>query len=89
MPEALVCINTDINSAEEVFQELKACREVQEAFRVHGVYDIVARVKGENFEDLVNIVNTRIKQLSQVQTILSMLIIESEKPIQNGELVLI
>ncbi len=89
MPEALVCINTDINSAEEVFQELKACREVQEAFRVHGVYDIVARVKGENFEDLVNIVNTRIKQLSQVQTILSMLIIESEKPIQNGELLLI
>ncbi len=89
MPEALVCINTDINSAEDVFQELKACREVQEAFRVHGVYDIVARVKGENFEDLVNIVNTRIKQLSQVQTILSMLIIESQKPIRNGELVLI
>ena len=52
MPEALVCINTSINSAEEVFEELKACREVQEAFRVHGVYDIVARVKGENFEDL-------------------------------------
>jgi len=89
MPEALVCINTDINSAEEVFQELKACREVQEAFRVHGVYDIVARVKGENFEDLVNIVNTRIKNLSQVQTILSMLIIESGKPVRNGELVLI
>ena len=89
MPEALVCINTDINSAEEVFQELKACREVQEAFRVHGVYDIVARVKGENFEDLVNIVNTRIKQLSQVQTILSMLIIESGKPVRNDELVLL
>ena len=88
MPEALVCINTSINSAEEVFEELKACREVQEAFRVHGVYDIVARVKGENFEDLVNIVNRRIKRLSQVQTILSMLIIESEKPVRNGELVL-
>ena len=89
MPEALVCINTSINSAEEVFEELKACREVQEAFRVHGVYDIVARVKGENFEDLVNIVNRRIKRLSQVQTILSMLIIESEKPVRNGELILI
>jgi hypothetical protein len=46
-------------------------------------------VKGENFEDLVNIVNTRIKNLSQVQTILSMLIIESGKPVRNGELVLI
>ena len=89
MPETLVCANTDINSADGFFQELKACQEVQAAFRVHGVYDIVARVKGEIFEDLVNIVNTRIKQLTHVQTILSMLIIESEKPVRNGEFVLI
>jgi DNA-binding Lrp family transcriptional regulator len=89
MPEALVCINTSLSSAEEVYREVKACPEVQEAFRVHGVYDIVARVKGESFEDLVNIVNRRIKRLSQVQTILSMLIIESEKPVRNGELLLV
>lgn len=88
MPEALVCINTNLNSAEEVFRELRACPEVQEAFRVHGVYDIVARVKGDSFEDLINIVNSRIRRLSQVQTILSMLIIESQKPIRNGKLVL-
>jgi DNA-binding Lrp family transcriptional regulator len=89
MPEALVCINTNLNSAEEVFQELKACPEVQEAFRVHGVYDIVARVKGQNFEDLVNIVNRRIKRLNQVQTILSMLIVESDKSLKNGTILLV
>jgi DNA-binding Lrp family transcriptional regulator len=89
MPEALVCINTSLNSAEEVFQELRACSEVQEAFRVHGVYDIVARVKGESFEDLVNIVNRRIRSIGQVQTILSMLIIDSKKPVRNGTLLLV
>ncbi len=89
MPEALVCINTSLNAADEVFQELRACPEVQEAFKVHGLYDVVARVKGENFEDLVNIVNRRIKSLSQVQTILSMLIVESEKPVRNGEVLLV
>jgi DNA-binding Lrp family transcriptional regulator len=79
MPEALVCTNTNLNPAEEVFQELKTCREVQEVFRVHGVYDIVAKVKGESFE-ACQYRQQRIKRLSQVQTILSMLIIESGKP---------
>ncbi len=89
MPEALVCINTSLNSADEVFEEVKACPEVQEAFKVQGVYDIVARVRGETFEDLVGIVNRRIKSLPRVQTILSMLIIESEKPLRNDRLLLV
>jgi DNA-binding Lrp family transcriptional regulator len=89
MPEALVCINTSLNSAGEVFQELKACPEVQETFRVQGVYDIIARVRGDSFEDLVGVVNRRIKTLSQVQTILSMLIIESENPVRNDALLLV
>ena len=86
MPEALVCINTNINSAEEVLQELRACPEVEEAFKVTGIYDIVARIKGANFEDLVRIVNTRIKRLIQVQTILSMLIVEPKKSPRNERL---
>ncbi len=82
MPEALVCVNTNLNATEEVFAELKACPEIREVFKVQGIYDIIARVRGENFEDLVNIVNKRIKRLNQVQTILSMMIIEPKKPNQ-------
>ena len=83
MREALVCVNTNLNSTEDVYRELKACPEVREVFKVQGIYDIIARVKGENFEDLVNIVNRRIKRLSQVQTILSMMIIEPKGPAQD------
>jgi DNA-binding Lrp family transcriptional regulator len=89
MPEAFVCINASPNLIEEVFQEIKACKEVQETFRVHGVYDIIARVNGETFEDLNNVINTRIKSLNQVQTVLSMLRIEPKNPIQKGELLLV
>ncbi len=83
MPEALVCLNTSLNSTEEVYRELRACPEIKEVFKVQGIYDIIARVKGDNFDDLVNIVNRRIKRLSQVQTILSMMIIEPKKPIRS------
>jgi len=89
MPKAFVCINASPDSVEEVLQELKACKEVQEVIRVHGVYDIIAKVNGASFEELSSVINRRIKRLSQVQTILSILIIESEKPIRNGEVLLI
>jgi DNA-binding Lrp family transcriptional regulator len=87
MPEALVCVNTSLNATEDVYRELRACPEIKEIFKVQGVYDIIARVKGDNFEYLVNIVNRRIKRLNQVQTILSMMIIEPKKPAMNDELI--
>jgi DNA-binding Lrp family transcriptional regulator len=77
MREAFVCINASPDSIDKVFTELKACKEVKEAFRVYGVYDIIARVSGESIEDLSKIIDTRIKSLDEVQTTLSMLMIES------------
>lgn len=85
MPKALVLIDTDLYSAEEVLQELRACEEVQECFMVTGVYDIVAKVEGETFDQLVDIINRRIKRLFQVQETLSMIIVESDNTAQEQE----
>jgi DNA-binding Lrp family transcriptional regulator len=87
MPKALVLIDTDPYSAEEVLQELRACKEVKEAFMVTGVYDVVAKVEAATFDDLVGIIDRYIKRLFQVQEMLSMLIVESEeigKEQENG-----
>ncbi len=90
MPKALVLIDTNVYSAKEVLQELKACKEVKEVCMVSGVYDIVAKVEGETFEDLIEFVNRRIRRLFQVQETLSMLIVEPRKPVvqeqENGVL---
>ena len=79
MPKALVCINTSFFAAEEVLAELKACAEVEEAFRVHGVYDIVAKIHGETTESLLDAATRYMKNLKGVQTAHTMLIIEPEK----------
>ena len=89
MREAFVCINASPDSIEEVFEELRACKEVQEVFRVHGVYDIIARVNGETFEELSDVISRRIRSLGEVQSVLSMLMIESKNPVQNDELLLV
>jgi DNA-binding Lrp family transcriptional regulator len=78
MPRALVLIDTDSYSAEEVLQELRACEEVQECFMVTGNYDVVAKVEGKTLDQLVDIINRRIEHLFQVKETLSMIIIEPE-----------
>jgi DNA-binding Lrp family transcriptional regulator len=86
MREAFVCINASPDSVDEVFTKLKACKEVKEVFRVYGVYDIIVRVSKERLEDLSNFIETRIKRLSEVQTILSLLMIKPDEFARKNEL---
>jgi DNA-binding Lrp family transcriptional regulator len=88
MTRALVCINTDFFAADEVLNMLKACGEVEEAFRVHGVYDIVAKIKGETTESLLDTVTRYIKRLQSVQTAHIMLIIEPKKSTNERQVLL-
>jgi DNA-binding Lrp family transcriptional regulator len=85
MPKALVLIDTNPYSAEEVLQELRACEDVQECFIVTGTYNVVAKVEGKTFDQLVDVINRRIKSLFQVKETLSMIIIEHEKTAQEQE----
>ena len=73
MPEAFVCINASPDSVDQLLIQLRACKEIKEACKVHGVYDIITKVTAETLEDLSNIIDTRIKRLSEVQNTLSML----------------
>jgi DNA-binding Lrp family transcriptional regulator len=84
MPEALLCIKTNLNSDKEVLQELNVFEEVKEAFMVIGEYDIIAKVESKTFDDLVHL-DQRIKGLANVREILSMLLIKSKKSVQEQE----
>ena len=76
MPRAVVCINTDFFAADDVLAELKACEGVEEAFRVYGVYDVIAKVHAETTEKLLDIITMSIKGLRSVQGAHTMLIVE-------------
>ena len=89
MRKALVCINTSLDSVEEVAQELRACDEVKEVFLVHGVYDILAKVEGETLDDLTNVINRRIRSLSKVHSTLSLLLLEPKKSVGEKDVILV
>jgi DNA-binding Lrp family transcriptional regulator len=89
MPKALVCINTDRFAAEEVLDELRACPNVEEAYRVQGAYDVIAKISGETSENLLDTVTNYIKTIRTVQTALTMLIVEPEKPAYEERMLIV
>ena len=52
---------------------------------VTGVYDIIAKVEAKTFDDLVDIINRCIRRITQIQSTLSMIIVESKKPGQEQQ----
>jgi DNA-binding Lrp family transcriptional regulator len=83
--ESFVCINASPDAVNDVFTELKTCKEVKEAFKVFGVYDIIAVVSGERIEDLSNFIETRIKHIDNVLTTFSMLMLRPDDFTRKNE----
>jgi DNA-binding Lrp family transcriptional regulator len=77
MPTALVCITTDFDSSGDVLSKLRACEGVEEAFMVHGVYDIIAKVNGDTLETVKQTVTEKIKKIGSVQKTLTMMVAEA------------
>lgn len=74
MPMAYVLLNTEIGAERDVLDLLRATEGVQEAFGLFGIYDIIARVKADTMDKLVQIVTEAIpisKVLSKLTIVIS------------------
>ena len=80
MPMAYVLLNTEIGAEREVLKKLRATDEVQEAFNLLGVYDIIARVKTDTPEKLTQVINEKL-ETGKIHSKLA--IIVSENPNQQ------
>jgi DNA-binding Lrp family transcriptional regulator len=78
MPIAFVCITTEPDSMVEVLKKIRAIEGAEEAQMVYGIYDIVAKVKGETMDKLKYILTERIRKIDKVRTSLTMMVVESE-----------
>ena len=79
MPVAFVLINAELGSEGEVLNELKKVEGIEEAYSVYGVYDIIAKVRGETMEKLKDVVTWRIRRMNKVRSTLTMIVIEEMK----------
>ena len=76
MPLAVVLINAEIGSEDEVVNELRKIGNVKECNTVYGVYDIVAKVEADSMDKLKEIVTWKIRRLDKVRSTLTMIVVE-------------
>jgi DNA-binding Lrp family transcriptional regulator len=76
VPTAYVLLNTEIGSERDVLQAIKGIEGVQEAFNLWGVYDIIARVRADTMDKLMQIVTDKL-QVSKVHSKLTIMVTET------------
>lgn len=75
MNMAFVLINTDTGSEDGVSAKLREIEEITEVYGVYGVYDLVVRVEAETLEQLKEVISNRIRNLDNVRSTLTMIVV--------------
>ena len=84
VPIAYVLINSDLGTDESIIKKLKdilsAEKDVKfEILGVYGVYDIILKLTSSNTERLRSIITFKIRKITQVQSTLTMTVIEEQE----------
>ena len=76
MTTAFVLINVELGKEEDILKVLRRINGIKEAHFVYGPHDIIAKIEAEDSETLKNIVTFKIRGLNEVQSTLTMTVIE-------------
>lgn len=74
MTLAFVLINTELGAEDEVRRELLEIPEVEEAYAVYGVYDIIVKLKAETMEKIKEVITWKIRRMNKVRSTLTMIV---------------
>jgi DNA-binding Lrp family transcriptional regulator len=69
---AFVFITTDNDDSPLAVDDLRKIDGVKEVYVAHGAYDIVAKVSGESYDHLREIIQSRIRNLSNIKSTLTL-----------------
>ena len=84
MPIAFVLINSDLGKDIEIIGKIKEIMQSEkdisyEIQGVYGVYDIVVKVSSDDSPKLRSIVTNQIRKIENVQSTLTMMVIEEQE----------
>jgi DNA-binding Lrp family transcriptional regulator len=75
LPTAFVLINTEICAEGKVLKKVRKIENVEEAFQVYGIYDLVVKVKANSKDELKKI-EQKIRKIDEVRVTLTMVAME-------------
>ena len=72
---AFVFITTEDDSSKIAFEDLIKVAGVKEVYFSHGTYDLIAKVSGESFDHLREIIFRQIKNLGSIKSTLTLMVV--------------
>jgi DNA-binding Lrp family transcriptional regulator len=84
VPIAYVLINSDLGTDESIIKKLKEILSTEKDVKfeikgVYGIYDIIIKLTSSNTEKLRSIITYKIRKIPQVQSTLTMTVIEEQE----------
>jgi len=84
LPISYVLINSNLGTDVEIIEKIKEMMAVQNDVKleiqgVYGVYDILVKLSSDDSEKLRSIVTNDIRKIENVQSTLTMMVIEQQK----------
>ena len=76
MTIAFVLINTELGAEDEVRKKLLEIPEIEEAYAVYGVYDIIAKLRADSMEKIKEVITWKIRRMEKVRSTLTMIVTE-------------
>lgn len=82
MPGAYVLINVESGTEDRVLKAIKNIVDpdgivaVEESYISYGVYDLIVKIRSESMEELKEIVSYKIRQISNVRSTLTLMLVE-------------
>ena len=74
VPRAFVLFNVESDSEDEVLEELKKNEGMQEAYVSYGAYDLIAIVKADTMEKLLDAITNKMRKINKVRKTLTLVL---------------
>ena len=74
VPRAFVLFNVESDSEDEVLEELKKIEGMQEAYVSYGEYDLIAIVKVDTREKLLDAITNKMRKINKVRKTLTLVL---------------
>lgn len=71
--KAFVLMNTELGQEASVVEALSHMEGVKKAYAVYGIYDVIAEIEADSMDDVRNIVFSRIRQLANVRSTVTLI----------------
>ncbi len=79
MTNAYILVNVEGGMEDNVLKQVRSIDGVSEAHVSYGVYDLIVKVKAGSMQELKDVVTHKIRQIKDVQSTLTLLMIEEPR----------